>query len=91
MTPRPCTDGTLRHLSVALEDAPGEDGGSIGLTLCSAPGRPVWGHDQWAIDIAYDMHLTDTRVDITTLPACAECLRVAGLPAGPGTPPPPRG
>ena len=88
MTPRPCTDGKLRHLSVDLDDAPGGDGGQTGLTLCSAPERPVWGDDQWAINIAYDLHLSDTSVDISALPPCAECLRVAELLADPGTAPP---
>lgn len=88
MTPRPCTDGTLRHLSVDLDDAAGGDGGETGLTLCSAPERPVWGRDQWAIDIAYDMHLSDTCVDIAALPPCVECLRVATLLANPDTAPP---
>jgi hypothetical protein len=88
MTPRPCTDGTLRHLSVDLDDAPGGDGGNTGYTLCSAPERPVWGADQWAIDAAYDMYLKDTRIDIATLPPCAECLRVAELLADPDTAPP---
>jgi hypothetical protein len=88
MTPRPCTDGTLRHLSVDLDDAAGGDGGETGLTLCSAPERPVWGSDQWAIDIAYDLYLTDTYVDIAALPPCVECLRVARLLADPDTAPP---
>jgi hypothetical protein len=83
MTPRPCTDGTLRHLSVDLDDAPGGDGGQSGLTLCSAPERSVWGDDQWAVDIAYDMHLRDEYIDVSALPACVECLRVAELLAGP--------
>ncbi|MEO3771306.1 hypothetical protein [Micromonospora sp. B9E7] len=88
MTPRACTDGTLQHLSVDLDDAPGGDGGKTGLTLCSAPERPVWSSDQWAIDVAYEMHLSDTRVDIAALPPCAECLRVAELLADPDTAPP---
>ncbi|MEJ3749115.1 hypothetical protein WEI85_38365 [Actinomycetes bacterium KLBMP 9797] len=87
MTPRPCTDGTLRHLSVDLDYAAGGDGGETGLTLCSAPERPVWGSDQWAINIAYDMHLSDTCVDIAALPPCVECLRVAELLANPDTAP----
>ncbi|TDC67089.1 hypothetical protein E1258_00855 [Micromonospora sp. KC207] len=88
MTPRPCTDGTLRHLSVDLDDVAGGDGGETGLTLCSAPKRPVWGSDQWAINIAYDMHLSDTCVDIAALPPCVQCLRVAELLADPDTAPP---
>lgn len=89
MTPLPCTDGTLRHLSVDLDvdDVPGGEG-MTGLTLCSAPERPVWGHDQWAIDRAYDMYLSDRSVDIAALPPCAECLRVAGLLTNPDTAPP---
>ncbi|MFI0793670.1 hypothetical protein ACH4OY_13405 [Micromonospora rubida] len=85
MTPRPCTDGTFQHLSVDLDDAAS---GKTGLTLCSAPGRPVWGSDQWAINTAYDMHLSDTCVDIAALPQCVACLRVAELLAEPGTAPP---
>jgi hypothetical protein len=88
MTPRLCTDGTFRHLSVDLDDAAGGDGGETGLTLCSAPERPVWGSDQWAINIAYDMHLSDTCVDIAALPPCMECLRVAELLADLDTAPP---
>ncbi|PRY31917.1 hypothetical protein [Pseudosporangium ferrugineum] len=88
MTPRPCTDGTLRHLSVDLDDAPGGDGGMTGYTLCSSPERHIWGTDQWAIDVAYDMYLSDTCIDIASLPPCEECLRVAELLAGPGDPPP---
>jgi hypothetical protein len=78
----------LRHLSVDLDEAPGGDGGETGLTLCSAPERPVWGSDQWAVNAAYDMHLSDTCVDIAALPPCAECLRVAELLADPDTAPP---
>jgi len=88
MTPRPCTDGTLRHLSVDLDDAPGGDGGETGYTLCSTPERPVWASDQFAISVAYDMYLSDTYVDIAALPPCAECLRVAELLADPDTAPP---
>lgn len=90
MTPRPCTDGTLRHLSVDLDfdDVPGSDGGMTGLTLCSAPERPVWGRDQWALDLEYDRYLSDTSVDIAALPPCVECLRVAELLANPDTAPP---
>ncbi|GGN84106.1 hypothetical protein GCM10010112_63100 [Actinoplanes lobatus] len=88
MTPRPCTDGTLRHLSVDLDDAPGGDGGLSGLTLCSAPERPVWAQDQWAVDIAYDLYLRDTCVDIATLPPCEKCLRVEALLADPDSAPP---
>ncbi|NUT94039.1 MAG: hypothetical protein HOY78_18660 [Saccharothrix sp.] len=89
MTPRPCTDGTLRHLSVDLDfdDVPGSEG-MTGLTLCSAPERPVWGRDQWSIDTTYEWHLTDTAVDIAALPPCVECLRVAELLANPDTAPP---
>lgn len=85
MTPRPCTDGTLRHLSVDLTDDLREDGGDRGYTLCSAPERPVWGEDQWAITLAYEMHRTDTYIDIAALPPCAECLRVAESLADPAT------
>ncbi|MFJ6198251.1 hypothetical protein [Micromonospora sp. NPDC092111] len=70
-----------------LDDAAGGDGGKTGLTLCSAPERPVWGSDQWAINIVYDMHLSDTCVDIAALPPCGECLRVAELLTDPGTAP----
>lgn len=87
MTPRPCTDGMLRHLSVDLDDAPGGDGGQTGHTLCSTPERPIWAEDQWAINIAYDMHLRDTCVDIAALPPCADCLRVAETLADPDTTP----
>ncbi|PZG24068.1 hypothetical protein C1I95_01615 [Micromonospora craterilacus] len=88
MTPQPCTDRRLQHLSVDLSDAPGGDGGMTGYTLCSAPERPVSGDDQSAIDTAYDLHLTGEWVDIAALPPCAECLRVAELLADPDTAPP---
>lgn len=88
MTPRPCTDGTFQHLSVDLAlDRAGAHGYS-GLTLCSAPERPVWGHDQWAIDLAYEEYRSDAYVDIAALPPCVECLRVAELLADPDTAPP---
>ncbi|WP_433794589.1 hypothetical protein [Actinoplanes sp. CA-252034] len=87
MTPRPCTDGTLRHLSVDLDDAAGGDGGSEGYTLCSSPERPVWAQDQWAIHGRYEMHLVDTYTDIAELPPCAECTRAAELLDDPGTAP----
>lgn len=48
----------------------------------------MWGDDQWALDIAYDMGLSDAHADIAALPACAECLRVAELLANPDTAPP---
>ncbi|WP_202970603.1 hypothetical protein [Saccharothrix sp. ALI-22-I] len=70
-----------------LDDASVE-GGKTGLTLCSAPERPVWGKDQWAIDTAYDMYRSDTCVDIAALPPCVECLRMAELLADPDTAPP---
>ncbi|MFD1367858.1 hypothetical protein [Actinoplanes sichuanensis] len=85
MTPRPCTDGTLRHLSVDLDDVPGGDGGSSGYTLCSSPERRVHAEDTYAIGIAYDMGLRDDYIDIDELPACAECLRVAELLKDPRT------
>lgn len=88
MEPRPCTDGTLRHLSVDLDDAAGGDGGETGYTLCSAPERPVWGSDQSAVDMAYEMYRTETCVDIAALPPCGECLRVERLLADAGTAPP---
>ncbi|MGC4813069.1 hypothetical protein ACLQ29_21300 [Micromonospora sp. DT228] len=88
MTPRPCTDGTIQHLSVDLDDEAGGDGGETGLTLCSTPGRPVWGSDQWAINTAYEMHRSDRCVDIAALPPCVECLRVAELLTDPDTAPP---
>ncbi|MEU7589850.1 hypothetical protein AB0A95_26560 [Micromonospora sp. NPDC049230] len=88
MTPRTCTDGTIQHLSVDLDDAADGDGGQTGLTLCSTPQRPVWGSDQWAIDIAYEMHRSDSRVDVAALPPCGECVRVAELLADPDTVPP---
>ncbi|MFC0042204.1 hypothetical protein [Actinomadura rayongensis] len=75
-------------MDLDLDDTPGADGGEKGLTLCSTPERPVWGSDQWAIDIAYNLHLSDTCVDIAALPPCAECLRVAELPADPDAAPP---
>ncbi|MFG1916749.1 hypothetical protein [Micromonospora sp. NPDC048898] len=87
MTPRPCTDGTLQHLSVDLDDEADGDGGQTGLTLCSTPERPVWGSDQWAIDIAYEMYRSDSRVDVAALPPCAQCLRVAELLTDPDTAP----
>lgn len=87
MTPEPCTDGTLRHLSVDLHPVGGDDG-MTGYTLCSAPQRPVWGDDQATIDAHYDLYRTDTHVDIAALPPCGECLRVAGLLADPETAPP---
>jgi hypothetical protein len=79
MTPQPCTDlaGTRRHLSVDLYDDPGEDGGRIGLTLCSTAGRIVSASDQQAIDVGYDMFLSDVQVDVATLPPCDECEHVA--------------
>jgi hypothetical protein len=85
MTPRSCTDGTSRHLSVDLDSVPGPDGGETGLTLCSTPERPVWGTDQSAIDVAYEMYLSDTHVNIAALPPCAQCLRIADLLADPET------
>ncbi|MEU4164597.1 hypothetical protein [Actinoplanes sp. NPDC026670] len=85
MTPQPCTDGTLRHLSVDLDDVPGGDGGSSGYTLCSSPERRVHAEDTYAIGIAYDMGLRDDYLDIDRLPACAECLRVAELLKDPET------
>jgi hypothetical protein len=88
MTPRPCTDGTLRHLSVDLMPDLREDGGDMGYTLCSAPERPIWGKDQWAITLAYEMYRTDTCIDIAALPPCVECLRVAELLDDPETAPP---
>jgi hypothetical protein len=80
MTPQICTDlgGMLRHLSVDLHDDPGEDGGRIGLTLCSTLGRIVSASDQQAMDVGYDMFLSDVSVDVATLPPCDECERVAG-------------
>jgi hypothetical protein len=80
MTPEFCTDlgGVLRHLSVDLDDDPGEDGGRIGLTLCSTTGHVVSASDQQAIDVGYDMFLSDVSVDVATLPPCVECERVAG-------------
>ena len=79
MTPQLCTDlaGRRRHLSVDLYDDPGEDGGRIGLTLCSTPGHIVSASDQQAIDVGYDMFLSDVRVEVATLPPCNECERVA--------------
>ncbi|MBO4206477.1 hypothetical protein [Micromonospora echinofusca] len=90
MTPQPCTDGTFRHLSVDLDydDSPSGEGGKTGFTLCSAPDRPVWSKDQSVIDTVYEMHLSDTYVDIAALPPCVECLRVAELLADPETAPP---
>ncbi|MFE9750340.1 hypothetical protein ACFYOT_36005 [Saccharothrix saharensis] len=88
MTPQPCTDGTLRHLSVDLDHDDRAEGGQTGYTLCSTPGRPVWGDDQGAINAAYEMYRSDTCVDIAALPPCAECLRVAELLADPDTAPP---
>ena len=87
MTPQSCTDGRFRHLSVDLDDA-GGDGGQDGLTLCSTPERPVWGRDQSSIYVAYDMHLDDACIDISALPPCAECLRMAELLGDPDTAPP---
>lgn len=79
MTPEPCTDrdGTRRHLSVDLYDDPGGDGGRIGLTLCSTRSNPVGASDQDAVDIAYDMHLSDMYVTVAELPPCEECQRAA--------------
>ncbi|GAA1657007.1 hypothetical protein [Actinoplanes couchii] len=90
MTPRTCTDGTLRHLSVDLDldDTGGGDGGSVGYTLCSAPERPVWGRDQESVDMAFENFRTESAVDIAALPACEECSRVAELLAGPDAVPP---
>ncbi|TQM79286.1 hypothetical protein FHX81_1589 [Saccharothrix saharensis] len=88
MTPQPCTDGTLRHLSVDLDHDDKSEGGQTGLTLCSAPERPVWGDDQRAIDAAYEVYRSDTVVDIAALPPCAECLRVAESLLDPDTAPP---
>ncbi|MFE0591648.1 hypothetical protein [Micromonospora echinospora] len=59
-----------------------------GYTLCSAPERPVWGKDQWAIYDAYEMYRSDTCINIAALPPCMECLRVAELLADPDTVPP---
>ncbi|WP_416904355.1 hypothetical protein [Micromonospora echinospora] len=59
-----------------------------GYTLCSAPERPVWGRDRWAVDDDYEMYRSDTYVDIAALPPCPECLRVAELLADPDTAPP---
>ncbi|MEU8658727.1 hypothetical protein [Actinoplanes philippinensis] len=87
MTPRPCTDGTWRHLSVDLDYAPGEDGGNEGYTLCSTPERQVWAEDQWAIHVGYEMYRRTEYTDIDRLPPCAECLRVAELLADPETAP----
>ena len=87
MTPQPCTDGTIRHLSVDLDDAPGGDGGNAGYTLCSAPERPVWAEDQWALNAAYDAYATETLMDVASLPPCVECLRVAELLADPDSTP----
>ncbi|GIE74891.1 hypothetical protein Aph02nite_08410 [Actinoplanes philippinensis] len=87
MTPRPCTDGTLRHLSVDLDFGPGEDGGLTGYALCSTPERRVWTEDQSAIWIGYDMGLRKDDTNIDRLPPCAECLRVAELLADPETAP----
>ncbi|MBM7077091.1 hypothetical protein JQX11_12100 [Micromonospora sp. MMS20-R1-14] len=88
MTPRPCTDGTFQHLSVDLALERAGEYGSRGFTLCSTPGRPVWGHDQCAIDLAYEMYRSDTHVNITALPSCVECLRVAELLKDPDSAPP---
>lgn len=79
MTPQLCTDlaGLWRHLSVDLHADPSEDGGRIGLTLCSTPGHIVSASDQQAIDVGYDMFLSDVRVDVARLPPCHECERVA--------------
>ncbi|MER5457172.1 hypothetical protein ABT008_20520 [Micromonospora sp. NPDC002389] len=54
-----------------------------GYTLCSTPERPVAGADQEAMDTQYDEFRTDTWVDISALPPCEECLRVAELLADP--------
>ncbi|MEU7980892.1 hypothetical protein AB0B63_20445 [Micromonospora sp. NPDC049081] len=88
MTPRPCTDGTFHHLSVDLALERAGEYGSRGYTLCSTPERPVWGNDQWAIDLAYEAYRRDTYLDITTLPPCVECRRVAELLTDPDTAPP---
>ena len=85
MTPEPCTDrdGARRHLSVDLQDDPSGDGGRIGLTLCSTRAVPVGAKDQSAVDVAYDLHLSDVHVTVADLPSCEECRRAAEQrPAG---------
>ena len=79
MESQACTDlaGTRRHLSVDLYDDPSGDGGQIGLTLCSTRGHPTGAVDQQAVDVAYDMFLSDVWVDVATLPPCEECERLA--------------
>ncbi|MEU4426178.1 hypothetical protein AB0F81_36625 [Actinoplanes sp. NPDC024001] len=79
MTPEPCTDrdGLRRHLSVNLYDDPSGDGGRIGHTLCSTPGNVVGASDQAAVDVAYDMYLSDMHVSVAQLPPCDECRRAA--------------
>ncbi|GLY24144.1 hypothetical protein [Micromonospora sp. NBRC 101691] len=71
-----------------LHTAGGRADGMVGYTLCSTPESPVWGQDQGAIDDAYEMFLSDTYIDIATLPPCGECLRVAELLTDPDTAPP---
>jgi hypothetical protein len=69
--------GTRRHLSVNLRDDPSEDGGRIGLTLCSTESNPVSALDQQAVGVAYDMWLSDVYVEVAELPPCDECQRAA--------------
>lgn len=80
MTPEPCTDrtGTWQHLSADLYDDPSGDGGRIGLTLCSTPADPVGASDQAAVDVAYEMYLSDMLVRVADLPPCEACRRAAG-------------
>lgn len=64
-------------MAVDLHDDPSGDGGRIGLTLCSIQSNVVSALDQYAVDVAYDMHLSDMWVKVAELPPCEACQRAS--------------